>query len=55
MKRAATNMSWFAPIPIASEASDTMRGRMLRVWFIVSSCVRNFFANDEFLWASALT
>ena len=32
-----------------------MRGKMLRVWFIVSSCVRSFIANDEFLWASALT
>ena len=48
-------MSWFAPIEIASEASDTMRGKMLRVWFIVSACVRSFIANDEFLWASALT
>ena len=48
-------MSWFAPIEIASEASDTVRGKMLRVWFIVSSCVRSFIANDEFLWASALT
>jgi membrane protein len=28
---------------------------MLRVGFIVSSCVRSFIANDEFLWASALT
>jgi membrane protein len=48
-------LSWFAPIEIASETSDTIRGRMLRVWFIVSSCVRSFIANDEFLWASALT
>jgi membrane protein len=28
---------------------------MLRAWFVVSSCVRSFIANDEFLWASALT
>jgi membrane protein len=28
---------------------------MLRAGFIVSSCVRSFIANDEFLWASALT
>ena len=47
--------SWFAPLAVASESSDTIRGRMLRVWFIVSSCVRSFIANDEFLWASALT
>jgi len=48
-------MTWFAPAHLVSEASDTMRGKMLRVWFIVSSCVRSFIANDEFLWASALT
>jgi membrane protein len=48
--------SWFAlTVPIASESSATVRGRMLRVWFIVNGCVRSFIANDEFLWASALT
>ncbi len=47
--------SWFAPAAVASESSDTIRGMMLRVWFIVSSCVQSFIANDEFLWASALT
>jgi len=47
--------SWFPPASAASESSDTIRGRMLRVWFIVSSCVQSFIANDEFLWASALT
>ena len=46
---------WFAPAFIASESSDTVRGKMLHVWFIVSSCVQSFIANDEFLWASALT
>jgi membrane protein len=47
--------SWFAAAAVASESSNTIRGRMLRAWFIVSGSVRSFIANDEFLWASALT
>ena len=46
--------SWFAPASGSSE-SKAIRGEMLRVWLVVSSCVRSFIANDELLWASALT
>ncbi len=47
--------AWLAPHLSDGESGATMRARLLRVWFIVSSCVQSFIANDEFLWASALT
>lgn len=28
---------------------------MLRVWYVINACVRSFIANNELLWASALT
>jgi membrane protein len=47
--------SWFTAATVAAEPPDTMRGRALRAWFVISSAVAAFINDNDLLWAAALT
>src|SRR5690242_2347047 len=47
--------SWFTAAAVAAQAPNTIRGRALRAWFMVSSAVAAFINDNDMLWAAALT
>lgn len=47
--------SWFTPAAVEAQPHDTVKGKLLRAWFIFSSAVTGFIDNNELLWAAALT
>lgn len=46
---------WFTPAAVEAEPSNTMKGRLLRLWFVISASVVGFINNNDLLWAAALT
>lgn len=51
----STPFTRFAPAAVEAEPRHTIRGRVLRVWFIISNAVVSFINNNDLLWAAALT
>ena len=47
--------SWFTLAAVSAEPPDTLRGRALRAWFVVSAAVAAFINDNDMLWAAALT